>query len=106
MSHVHYDLLPSAQEDLTNQLRYLMENASNDSARKLARSITTTAGMLATMPGMGIPCRFTHPEFRTLRRFPVKEFRRLLIFYRASPNGIEIVRLLGARTNWPSMFLS
>ena len=53
---------------------------------------------LAEMPGMGRFRDFDNPEFRDVRSWPIKGFENYLIFYRSTPRGIEVIRVLhGAR---------
>ena len=54
--------------------------------------------LLVDMPGMGSFWQSSKPEFAGLRVWPIRGFENHLIFYRASDEGIEIIRVLhGAR---------
>ena len=53
---------------------------------------------LEAMPGMGRRYETDNARLQDLRVWPVKGFPNHLIFYRATPNGIEVVHVLhGAR---------
>lgn len=53
---------------------------------------------LAEMPGLGSVRRFKNPLFGELRMWPIPGFRKHLIFYRASEDTLEVVRVVhGAR---------
>jgi len=53
---------------------------------------------LLFMPGMGAPRQFSNPQYSDMRSWPVKGFEKILIFYRPTPEGIEVLRILhGAR---------
>ena len=49
---------------------------------------------LAALPGIGHPWETDHPENQGVRWYPVKGFRRHLIFYRDNGNELELLRLL------------
>jgi len=100
-SHI---LLPEAEDDLAESAAYLIENASDSVASRFIRSVFSTSALLATMPGMGRNCNFKNPAFHSIRRFPAKEFRRWLIFYRTAATGIEVVRVLSSRRDWARLF--
>lgn len=53
---------------------------------------------LAAMPGMGGRYESDNLELAGVRVFPVSRIRNYLIFYRPTPQGIEVLRVLhGAR---------
>ena len=49
---------------------------------------------LAAAPGSGAPVAVTVPEIEGLRRWPVKGFENVLLFYFPLSNGVDLVRVL------------
>jgi toxin ParE1/3/4 len=82
---------PLAEEDCRHIWRYIAAD-NPDAADRLLLRIESKLGLYAENPGMG------HARDRLapgLRSFPVGAY---LVFYRAVPRGIELVRVLhGAR---------
>jgi len=86
-----------ARLDLVEIIAYLAEQ-SEDAARRFRREAQATFERLAGMPGMGTRYTPDEPTYGELRYFPVSKFRNHLVFYRPTPDGIEVVRVLhGAR---------
>jgi toxin ParE1/3/4 len=55
---------------------------------------------LAGQPDMGAPLVLRRPELVGLRKWRVRDFEDVLIFYRPRPDGVSIVRVLHAATDW------
>jgi toxin ParE1/3/4 len=104
VSSGHCILLPQASEDLADSSAYLIQNASIDVATRLVRSTFSTSALIATMPGIGLNCRFKRPELRKVRRLPVTNFARWLIFYRHTSEGIEVLRVIHSSRDWRRLF--
>jgi len=86
-----------ARLDLVEAMAHLAER-SPAAARRFRREAQATFDRLAAMPGMGARYAAGDPAHSDLRYFPVSKFRNHLVFYRPSPDGIEVVRVLhGAR---------
>lgn len=67
-------------------------------ARRFLRALQRTCEALCDDPGLGSPRFFGNPALEGLRVWPISGFRRQLLFYRASDEAVEVVRLLhGAR---------
>ena len=67
-------------------------------ALRFLENVEATFQSLAEMPGIGSPYAVRNPHLRELRCFPVTGFRNHLVFYRPTPDGIEVIRVLhGAR---------
>lgn len=52
---------------------------------------------------MGAPLTLRHSELDGLRKWLVKDFDNVLIFYLPYPNGVLIVRVLHAAYDWWSL---
>jgi toxin ParE1/3/4 len=67
-------------------------------ALRLLESADATFDALAEMPGMGGPYATRNVALKTLRCFPVKGFRKYLVFCLMKDDAIEIIRVIhGAR---------
>jgi toxin ParE1/3/4 len=94
----HYHVLPAADRDLDDQAAYLATEASLETALRFYDAAGTTFGKLAGMPGLGERWPSANPRLSGLRVWRIEGFEKHLIFYRATDDGIEIVRILhGAR---------
>ena len=89
-------ILPAADRDLRRQLAYVDANAGLDTALRFYDAALSSFDALAAMPGMG-----TIIENRVaagLRRWRVKGFEKILVFYRYDDTAVSIIRVLhGAR---------
>lgn len=89
---------PRAWEDVQQSAEYLADEASVQVAEHFLDAVIEVTRRLAEMPQIGSRCQFDHAGLRGMRRLPVIGFEKLLIFYQASDNGVEVVRVLhGAR---------
>jgi toxin ParE1/3/4 len=79
----------------------LADHTSHDSfevAIRFLEAVERTFEFLATNREVGQVCGFANPSATGLRVWPVDGFRNHLVFYRATADGVEIVRVLhGAR---------
>lgn len=82
-----------ARLDLQEHFDYLAEN-NYDKALEFFDATRQTFADLARRPHIGSPYLGRRDRFQKLRRWPVKGFKRYLIFYRPQIESIEIVRVL------------
>lgn len=95
MARVDFQAL--AESDLVEIYTYLARDSS-EAARKVITTIQSKCESLAEFPGMGRE----RPELApNLRSYVVWEY---LVFYRASPEGIEVVRVLHGRRDIEEIF--
>lgn len=86
-----------ARLDLVEIIAHLAERSEN-TARRFRGEVQATLERLAGMPGIGTQYAPDDPRYGELRYFPISRFRNHLVFYRPTPDGIEVVRVLhGAR---------
>ena len=89
---------PQADIDINHQFEYLAVEAGLATARRFLREFQKTCNSLQTKPEIGSPRMFGDRRLAGLRVWPVRGFRRQLIFYIPTDDTIEIVRVLhGAR---------
>jgi toxin ParE1/3/4 len=90
----------AARRDLVEHFVYLAENASLDTADRFLSKAEASFADLARQPGMGAPLTLKHPDLANLRKWRVKDFDNHLIFYMPRPDGVSIVRVLHAASDW------
>lgn len=89
-------ITPAAQDDLINIWVYIARD-NPEAAIRTYQAAEKTFETLATMPSIGTTYWATRAKLKGLRFFPVKQFHNYVIYYRETPKGIEIVRVLHAR---------
>jgi toxin ParE1/3/4 len=89
---------PRAWEDVQESAEYLANEGSGKIAERFLDAVDEITHRLASLPQMGAPCRFSNPLLRDVRRLPVTGFRKWMVFYQESKDGVEVIRVLhGAR---------
>ena len=89
---------PLARKDLREVAAYLLIEASEAVAVRFEKAVQNATHTLAGMPGIGVPCSFRNPELHNVRRLTVTGFEKWLLFYRATEDRIDVIRVLhGAR---------
>jgi toxin ParE1/3/4 len=82
---------PRSRSDLVEILLYIRRD-NRRAAKRLLDTINDKLQLLAEFPGLGQP---REELGRSLRSFPIGNY---LLFYRPSPDGIHLIRVLhGAR---------
>ena len=61
---------------------------------RFLRAAAAAFRQLATFPQMGSRYRSHKPALAEIRKWPIPEFPKDLIFYRPIKNGVQIVRVL------------
>ncbi len=83
-----------AYQDLRRHAVYLAVEAGAPVATRFLECAEKAFSTLASAPTMGRVRRFPHAEVGELRSWAIPNFERYLIFYRALPGGIEVIRVL------------
>lgn len=92
-----YFLSPKAQEDLDEIARYIARD-NLEAALRLYDRARDTFELLLRSPMMGSSYPSLHPDLKSLRFFPIKDYSKYLIFYVSKDSDIIIIRVLhGAR---------
>jgi toxin ParE1/3/4 len=88
-----------ARQDLIDIFQRYAREAGLRVARRFRNDAEATLTRLAGRPGMGTRYEAENPAFVGLRFFPLtSRFKNYLVFYRPTPEGIEVARVLhGAR---------
>lgn len=90
----------SAKRDLVEHFVHLAENAGLDAADRFLSCAESSFNDLARQPMMGAPLTLKRPELADIRKWRVKDFDNHLVFYEPRPDGVSIVRVLHAASDW------
>jgi plasmid stabilization system protein ParE len=82
---------PEARRDFMGLVGHIAQN-SRRAARRLEVAAAATLASLASRQGAG--CPYSTAAIPDLRYWHVKGFRRHFIFFRATDQAVEIVRIL------------
>ena len=93
----------AASRDLVEHFVYLAENAGMDVAERFLSCAELSFADLARQPMMGAPLTLKRPDLANIRKWRVKDFDNHLVFYEARPDGVSIVRVLHATSDWWSL---
>lgn len=88
---------PRAKIDLAEAAEYIAAD-NLDAALGFLDAAERDCAFLARTPGAGANRDFLHKDLAEVRSWPIGRFKNDLIFYRPTPKGIEVLRVLhGAR---------
>ncbi len=104
MSQARIETRTPAYQDLRRHALFLAAAAGAPVATWFLESAEKAFAALAKMPGMGRVRRFAHAEVGELRSWAIPGFERYLIFYRALPDGIEVIRVIHGMRDLDRMF--
>lgn len=93
----------AARRDLVEHFVYLAENAGLDMADRFLANAESSFADLAHQPMLGAPLTLKRPELANIRKWRVKDFDNHLVFYEPRPDGVSIVRVLHAASDWWSL---
>lgn len=85
---------PRAARDIDERFAYLVAEAGLIVATRFYDAVHGDIVGLLEMPEKGSPRKFRTPRASGLRQWPVSGFETVLIFYRPSNEGIEVIRVL------------
>ena len=88
-------LKPQADRDITNQFDYIAKD-NLEAAIRFYEAAFRTFDVLLTNPHIGPARDFKDPQLTDVRIWLVKGFDKYLIFYRATDERVEILRVLHA----------
>ncbi len=90
----------AARRDLIDHYAYLAENAGEEVADRFLVQAEQSFSDLVAQPEMGALLVLRRPELAGLRKWRVRDFEDVLIFYRPRPDGVSIVRVLHGAMDW------
>lgn len=94
------DQREAARRDLIAHFVYLAENAGLDVAGRFLTQAEATFADLARQPMIGAPLHLKHPDLAHVRKWRVRDFDNHLVFYTPRTEGVSIVRVLHAASDW------
>lgn len=94
-----YVVRPKADADLDDQAYYYATKEGPELGHRFLLAAHETFALLATQPQMGWRARLKNPVLASLRVFRVTGFERMLVLYRPSPHGVEILRVIHGSRN-------
>lgn len=83
-----------ANQDLAEIADYYAAAANLDVSIRFLYALRTEFAALLRHPGIGAPRDFPNSRYAGMRSWSVKGFEKILIFYRPTPEGIEVLRIL------------
>jgi toxin ParE1/3/4 len=90
----------AARRDIVEHFVYLAEEAGLDAAERFLTNAEARFNDLAQQPQMGAPLTLKRPDLANVRKWRVKGFDNHLVFYEPRPDGVSIVRVLHAASDW------
>jgi len=89
-----------AEFDVWSYFEYLHER-NPEGAVRFPGAVDRTIESLALQPLKGRPRHFKAKQFANIRSWRVDGFETFLIFYRYTPNRLEIIRVRHGAMNFP-----
>lgn len=93
-----YKILIEAERDLDEHAFHISKD-NLDAALRLYDAAEETYRMLSEQPKMGEPYPSQNILLSNIRFFPIKGFKKYLVFYRPKGKEIEIIRVLHGSRN-------
>ena len=90
----------AARQDLIDHYVDLAGVAGEAVADRFLVRAEQSFAELAAQPEMGAPLALRRPDLVELRKWRVRDFEDVLIFYRPRPDGVSIVRVLHGAIDW------
>jgi len=87
-------VLPAADRDIERCFCYLRDESGLDRAFRFLQGLQDSFDLIQLMPFVGSPRNFSRLRARSLRKWPVKGFKDILIFYKVTKDHIEVSRIL------------
>jgi plasmid stabilization system protein ParE len=88
--------------DFESLFAWYVDKGGADVAWRFQTALDKSLTKLSIRPDLGRLRHFRHPTLRGLRSFPVESpFENILIFYRATDEALDAVRLMHGARNLP-----
>jgi len=89
-------VMSQAHRDILSQAEYYSQHSGDQLALRFFDAAEAAYRFLLRHPSIGKPCRIRRHREQGVREFGITGFPRHLVFYRAIPEGIEIIRVVHA----------
>ncbi len=83
-----------ALRDLDKIADYIQRKGRPKQAIRFLKAAESTFHRLVTVPNFGTAYEPAKPRFAGLRYCPVGRYKSYVVFYRPTPDGIEVLRVL------------
>ena len=90
-------LTPAARRDIVLQAAYLAEDAYPSVALRFIHAAKQTVGWVGRHPSVGSAILSRDTRLNGMRRWPIKGFEAVWIYYQTIPPLVRIVRVLHGR---------
>jgi toxin ParE1/3/4 len=94
---------PEVRRDLISIADHIAHD-SLDAALRFLDAVEDSFEFLSRNPEIGHPCQFENPGAAGIRVWRVQGFENHIIFYRASKNGVDIVRVIHGHRDLDAIF--
>ena len=91
---LHVQIRPRAIQDIDDLAEYFGLQASTAVAQRFLRAVDDTIARLGDMPGIGASWESDDPALVGVQVWPVRRFRKYLVFYRVHADVLEVLRVL------------
>jgi len=85
-------------------IAYFIAEDSLDAASRFATALDAAYRRLAFLPSIGAIREYNNPSLAGMRMWPLPEFPKYLIFYRATDEELRIIRVLHGAQDPGSIF--
>jgi toxin ParE1/3/4 len=93
-----------ATTDIRKLAKYYRTEAGLNVSLKFVDQAESAFKAISERPLLGALLGLTEPRYADIRRWQIKGFERLIIFYREAENGVEIVRVIDATRDFGTLF--
>ena len=94
------ELRAAAQDDLTNHYGWLANEGGEPLAESMLASAAAEFDKLAQTVGLGSPIQTSRSDLAGLRKWRIRHFPKLLIFYQATDERLFVIRVLHSAQDW------
>ena len=98
-----YVVHATAMRDLRNKSEFIAARRP-DSAKRFLAAAERAFRRLAEQPGLGGRIESGDPEFAGMRAWPIRGFRKFVIYSVPNPDGVAIVRVLHGAQDFKASF--
>lgn len=85
---------PAAKQDILRQFLYWLDQDAPETAARFLEEVDQAVLNLSYQPGIGSPKQLKNPRLEGLRRWPVKGFEFIGIYYLQMKETVQILRVL------------
>jgi toxin ParE1/3/4 len=94
---------PQAWQDALDIVEYIATD-NPEAASRFVPALENTCTQLVALPGMGSVRNFVQEGLQGVRIMPVTGFEHYLIFYSTLRKNIQVLRILHASRDFPTIF--